>query len=92
MKTAILSLALLVSLPVLAQTNQPVVEDFKPSSLNQPGKQYPQVNSERRVRARVVAPQAQSAPQGTSATTHTKTSKLATTANAKSPSIMVPSP
>ena len=60
MKTAILSLALLASLPALAQTNQPVVEDFKPSSLNQPGKQYPQVNSERRVRARVVAPQAQS--------------------------------
>ena len=41
-------------------TNQPAVEDFKPSSLNQPGKQYPQVNSERRVRARVMAPQAQS--------------------------------
>jgi enterochelin esterase family protein len=60
MKTAILSLALLASLPALAQTNQPAVDDFKPSSLNQPGKQYPQVNSERRVRARVVAPQAQS--------------------------------
>ena len=44
----------------MAQTNQPAVEDFKPSSLNQPGKLYPQVNSERRVRARVVAPQAQS--------------------------------
>jgi len=43
----------------MAQTNEPAVEDFKPSSLNQPGKQYPQVNSERRVRARVVAPQAQ---------------------------------
>ncbi len=42
----------------MAQTNEPAVEDFKPSSLNQPGKQYPQVNSERRVRARVVAPQA----------------------------------
>ena len=38
----------------------PVVEDFKPSSLNQPGQQYPQVNSERRVRFRIVAPQAQS--------------------------------
>ncbi|MGO8676745.1 MAG: alpha/beta hydrolase-fold protein [Limisphaerales bacterium] len=60
MKIAILSLALLASLPALAQTNQPAVEDFKPSSLNQPNKQYPQVNSERRVRARVVAPQAQS--------------------------------
>jgi len=43
-----------------AQTNQPAVEDFKPSPLNQPGKQYPQANSERRVRARVVAPRAQS--------------------------------
>jgi len=36
----------------------PPVEDFKPSALNQQGKQYPQVNSERRVRARLVAPQA----------------------------------
>jgi enterochelin esterase-like enzyme len=36
------------------------VEDFKPSVLNQTGKQYPQVNSERRIRFRVVAPQAQS--------------------------------
>lgn len=43
-----------------AQTNEPPVEDFKPSVLNQPGKQYPQVNSERRVRARVAAPQATS--------------------------------
>ena len=34
--------------------------DFKPSSSNQPGKEYPQVNSEGRVRARLVAPQAQS--------------------------------
>jgi enterochelin esterase-like enzyme len=51
---------MLASQPGMAQTNEPVVEDFKPSSLNQPGKQYPQVNSERRVRVRVVAPQAQS--------------------------------
>ncbi len=36
------------------------VEDFKPAPSNQPGKQYPQVNSERRVRFRIVAPQAQS--------------------------------
>ena len=60
MRTAILAFALLAGLPAMAQTNQAVVKDFKPSSLNQPGKQYPQVNSERRVRARVVAPQAQS--------------------------------
>jgi enterochelin esterase-like enzyme len=59
MKNAILALGLVAGLPAMAQTNQPPVEDFKPSSLNQPGKQYPQVNSERRVRARVVAPQAQ---------------------------------
>src|SRR5437660_3882637 len=59
MKTNILSLCLLAAFSAIAQTNQPIVEDFKPSSLNQPGKQYPQVNSERRVRARVVAPEAQ---------------------------------
>src|SRR5207248_180810 len=47
-----------------AQTNQPPVEDFKPSTLNQPGQQYPQVNSERRVRYRIVAPQAQSVSAG----------------------------
>jgi hypothetical protein len=34
------------------------VEDFKPASTNQPGKQYPQVNSEGRVRASISAPQA----------------------------------
>ncbi len=36
------------------------VEDFKASMLNQKGKEYPAVNSERRIRARVVAPGAQS--------------------------------
>jgi enterochelin esterase-like enzyme len=39
---------------------QPVKEDFKPATSNQTGKQYPQVNSERRARFRIVAPQAQS--------------------------------
>jgi len=43
-----------------ASQSGPAVEDFKPSSLNQNGKAWPQVNSERRVRARVVAAQAQS--------------------------------
>jgi len=33
-------------------------EDFKPSSLNQPGKQYPEVNSQRRVRTQLTAPNA----------------------------------
>jgi enterochelin esterase-like enzyme len=50
---------------VLAAQTPPVqaaqaVEDFKPASSNQPGKQFPQVNSERRARFRIVAPQAQS--------------------------------
>lgn len=35
-----------------------VREDFRPSSSNQPGKEYPMVNSEGRVRVRVEAPEA----------------------------------
>jgi enterochelin esterase family protein len=42
-----------------AQTNPiAVVEDFKPSSVNQLDKQFPQVNSEGRVRISISAPQA----------------------------------
>ena len=45
---------------VLAQSSAPtVIEDFKPSSLNQPGQQYPQVNSQGYVRFHIVAPDAQ---------------------------------
>ncbi|NQU85870.1 MAG: esterase [Mariniphaga sp.] len=40
------------------QSQSEVVEDFKPSSVNQPGKQYPQVNSEGRVRVQISAPEA----------------------------------
>lgn len=40
-----------------AQTGT-VKEDFKPSEVNQPGKLYPQVNSEGRVRAQISAPEA----------------------------------
>ncbi len=64
MKAAILSILLLAGLPAKAQPNQPPAEDFKPSALNQPGQQYPQVNSERRVRYRIVAPQAQGVSAG----------------------------
>src|SRR5262249_14174391 len=46
--------------PSPAAPAQPATEDFKPASSNQPGKQYPQVNSERRARFRVVAPDAKS--------------------------------
>ena len=45
----------------LAQTDQPAIkDDFKPSTLNQPGQEYPQVNSQGYARFRIVAPQAQS--------------------------------
>ena len=43
----------------LAQTDEPA-NDWKPASTNQSGKEYPQVNSEGRVRFRIVAPAAQS--------------------------------
>lgn len=42
----------------LGFAQQSVVEDFKPASVNQPGKEYPQVNSEGRVRAQISAPEA----------------------------------
>src|ERR1035437_3907006 len=43
-----------------AQANQTAtVQDFKPASTNQPGKLFPQVNSEGRVRTSIPAPQAQ---------------------------------
>ncbi len=54
----ILSIALTI---LLANTNfaqNAVVEDFKPSAVNQQGKQFPQVNSEGRVRTSISAPQA----------------------------------
>ena len=44
----------------LAQTDkQAIKDDFKPATTNQPGKEYPQVNSEGRVRASISAPEAQ---------------------------------
>jgi enterochelin esterase-like enzyme len=64
-KLSLLAFASMLSSQLcLAQTDQPVVEDFKPSTLNQPGQQYPMVNSQRRARFRVVAPQAQSVSAG----------------------------
>jgi len=51
-------LALLMSCMCFAQTNEKVLEDFKPSTLNQPGKEYPQVNSQGYARFRVEAPDA----------------------------------
>jgi enterochelin esterase family protein len=39
-------------------SNAQVVEDFKPSAVNQLGKEFPQVNSEGRVRVQISAPEA----------------------------------
>lgn len=47
-----------LSLAQTPTTQTAVVEDFKVSSTTQPGKQYPQVNSEGRVRTSISAPQA----------------------------------
>jgi len=56
-----LALLILVNSVCSAQTAQSAIkEDFEPSVLNQPGRKYPQVNSERRVRARLTAPGAHS--------------------------------
>src|SRR5215218_8225082 len=44
----------------LAQDGSIPLDDWKSAPTNQKGKQYPQVNSERRVKFRIVAPQAQS--------------------------------
>ena len=64
-KLSLLACVSILSSPLgVAQTNEPIVEDFKPSTLNQPGQQYPQVNSQRRVRYRIVAPEAQSISAG----------------------------
>jgi enterochelin esterase-like enzyme len=44
-----------------AQPTQPaVIEDFKPSVLNQPGQEYPKVNSQGYARFRIIAPAADS--------------------------------
>lgn len=62
---AALLLAATAAAPVCAQTATSsaaapaaIVEDFKPSSLNQPGQDYPQVNSQGYARFRIVAPDA----------------------------------
>ena len=64
MKRYLPVLAVLILLGVdlcLAQTEQPTIkEDFQPSTLNQPGQEYPQVNSQGYARFRIAAPQAQS--------------------------------
>lgn len=59
-KLSFLAIAFLLSGQVCrSQTHEPV-NDWKPASSNQPGKDYPKVNSEGRVKFRIVATNAQS--------------------------------
>lgn len=59
MKQIILSMAIILSMGNIAFGQQTKAkEDFKPSEVNQPGKQFPQVNSEGRVRAQIQATEA----------------------------------
>ena len=44
--------------PIVPSVTENVVEDFKPASTNQDNKQYPMVNSQRMVRAKITAPDA----------------------------------
>jgi len=57
----ILLSAVITGVICFAQTDEPTItEDFKPSTLNQPGQEYPQVNSQRYARFRIEAPEAKS--------------------------------
>mgnify|MGYP001500067114 FL=1 len=60
-KIAIFTLLPMVAAPFSrAQDPASFKDDWKPAVTNQQGKEYPQVNSERRIKFRIVAPQAQS--------------------------------
>jgi predicted alpha/beta superfamily hydrolase len=57
----VLSVMLITGGLCSGQTDKPAItEDFKPSTLNQPGQEYPQVNSQGYARFRIIAPEAQS--------------------------------
>src|SRR5215204_3363980 len=63
MKVKLLAIVLLIafiSTNSVAQSHPAVIQDFKPSTLNQPGQEYPQVNSQGYARFRIIAPSADS--------------------------------
>jgi len=63
MKGKLLSIVLaiaFISCNCVAQTQPAVIEDFKSSTLNQPGQDYPKVNSQGYVRFKIIAPSADS--------------------------------
>jgi enterochelin esterase-like enzyme len=59
-KLSLLAFALILCGQLYAAENKSPVDDWKPAPSNQAGKQYPQVNSEGRVKFRIVAPEAKS--------------------------------
>ena len=59
-KLSLLAFASILCGQVFAAEDKPPADDWKPAPSNQAGKQYPQVNSEGRVKFRIVAPKAQS--------------------------------
>ena len=58
--TLLSAVLLTVSLGFAQENTAEIKEDFKPSTLNQPGKEYPMVNSQGYARFRIEAPDAQS--------------------------------
>lgn len=59
-KCIVVVLVLLTNTGIASAQSATVIEDFKSSSVNQLGKQFPQVNSQARVRASILAPNANS--------------------------------
>ena len=59
-KLSLLAFASLLSAQLFAAENKEPVNDWKPCPSNQAGKQYPQYNSEGRVKFRIIAPEAKS--------------------------------
>ncbi len=59
-KLSLLTFAAIIAGQLCLAQDNPPVDDWKPAPTNQKGKPYPQVNSEGRVKFRIVAPQAQS--------------------------------
>lgn len=57
-RIVLLSLVMMSGICIAQTESSAAVEDFRPASTNQPGRPYPQVNSEGRVRARIEAPEA----------------------------------
>jgi enterochelin esterase-like enzyme len=59
-KLALIAFASILSSQLCAAQDKAPADDWKPAPSNQTGKEYPQVNSEGRVKFRIVAPKAQS--------------------------------